>query len=227
MKNLHETLLSLQDKSYKEFHTKLMPGTDPDRIIGIRTPELRKFTKEFAKNNDIYAFMDDLPHFYYEENNMHGFLISSMKDIDECIERLDRFLPYVDNWATCDCISPVSFRKDHDKAYRAARRWISSSHTYTIRFGIGVLMKYFLDDYFQEEHLQIVSEIQSDEYYVNMMSAWYFATALAKQYDSAVVYLQNEKLPLWVHNKTIQKAVESYRITPEQKAYLKSLRRTS
>ena len=178
-----------------------------------------------VKSNNYLSFLDELPHKFFEENQLHAFIISEIKDYDECILYLNKFLPYVDNWATCDQMSPKVFKKNHSKLLDQIKVWIKSSKTYTIRFGIGMLMQYYLDDDFKLEYLEMVSNIKSDEYYVNMMIAWYFATALAKQYDSTIKIIEGKKLDVWTHNKTIQKAIESYRITFEQKDYLRSLKR--
>ena len=217
-------LFELQDLSYRDFQCKLMPTVDPDTVIGVRTPELRKLAKSFSKEPEAEAFLRTLPHRYYEENNLHGFLIETMKDYSQVIAALDAFLPYVDNWATCDLMSPKIFKKHLPELREQIQVWMASSHTYTIRFGIEMLMTFYLDEQFQTEYLDWVADVHSEEYYVNMMIAWYFATALAKQYDAALPYLQEHRLEPWTHNKAIQKAIESYRITDEQKAYLRSLK---
>lgn len=217
-------LFALQDLGYRDFHARLMPTVDKEKVIGIRTPNLRKFAKEFGKKPEAENFLGQLPHQYYEENNVHGFLISGMKDYDRCIEELYRFLPYVDNWATCDLMSPKIFKKHLPELLEHIKVWIASEHTYMVRFGIGMLMSFYLDEAFEPEYLQMAASVKSEEYYINMMIAWYFATALAKQYDAARIYLEEKRLEKWTHNKTIQKAVESYRITSEQKAYLKTLK---
>lgn len=220
---LEKELFKLQDKKYKDFQSKLVPNIDPNTIIGIRTPELRNLAKKLVKDNN-YSFLDDLPHKYYEENLIHFFIISMIKDFDECIRRTNEFLPYVDCWSVCDQASPKCFKKNHEILLPYIKRWIKSKKTYTIRFGIRMLMNEFLDEDFKPEYLELVSNIKSEEYYVNMMIAWYFATALAKQYEYTVSYIENKKLSTWTHNKTIQKAIESYRITLEQKEYLKKLK---
>ena len=222
--NTLEELFNLQDKKYGEFQVKLIPTVDPKSIIGVRTPELRKLVKEIIKSNDYESFLDNLPHKYFEENQLHAFIISEIKDYDSCISYINKFLPFVDNWATCDQMSPKIFKKNHDKLLGHIKLWIKSKDTYTIRFGIGMLMEHFLNEDFKDEYLSLVASIKSEEYYVNMMKAWYFATALAKQYDSAIVYLEKKELDVWTHNKTIQKAIESYRITDKQKEYLRSLK---
>lgn len=221
---IREELFSMQDLSYREFHSRLMPDVEKDTVIGIRVPVLRKYVKELAKDPEIGEFLEDLPHRYYEENNVHGFLIQQMKEYGQCMEELEKFLPYINNWATCDMTSPKVFKKHKEELLEAVRRWIVSDHVYTVRYGIGMLMQHYLDEDFREEYPQMVSEIQSEEYYVNMMIAWYFATALAKQYETILPYIEKQKLDVWTHNKTIQKACESYRITPEQKAYLRTLK---
>ena len=224
MQSITEQLFALQDIDYKQFHSKLMPTINPDVIIGVRTPELRKFAKQLAKSTDVELFLQELPHRYYEENNLHGFLIESIKEFDACIAALNQFLPYVDNWATCDMMSPKVMKTDLPELYEWVKVWIASGETYTVRFGVNMLMKYYLDETFLPEYPALVASIQSEEYYVKMVVAWYFATALAKQYDAVLPYIEEHRLDAWTHNKTIQKAVESYRILPEQKLYLKTLK---
>lgn len=224
IERIREDLFAMQDLSYRDFHSRLMPDVDKAAVIGVRVPELRKYVKELAKDPEIQEFLDDLPHQYYEENNVHGFLIQQMKEYEKCMEELEKFLPYINNWAICDMTSPKVFKKHKEELLEAVRRWIASNHIYTVRYGIGMLMQHYLDEDFREEYPQMVSEIQSEEYYVNMMIAWYFATALAKQYETILPYIEKQKLDVWTHNKTIQKACESYRITPEQKAYLRTLK---
>lgn len=224
IERIREDLFAMQDLSYRDFHSRLMPDVDKAAVIGVRVPELRKYVKELAKDPEIQEFLDDLPHQYYEENNVHGFLIQQMKEYEKCMEELEKFLPYINNWATCDMTSPKVFKKHKEELLEAVRRWIASDYVYTVRYGIGMLMQHYLDEDFREEYPQMVSEIQSEEYYVNMMIAWYFATALAKQYETILPYIEKQKLDVWTHNKTIQKACESYRITPEQKAYLRTLK---
>lgn len=221
---LREKLFALQDLKYREFNSKLMPTVDPETVIGVRTPDLRKLAKEFAKTPQAVEFMKCLPHEYYEENNVHGFIIETIKDYDEAIAQIEIFLPYIDNWATCDLISPKVFKKHLPELLEKIKEWTKSGETYTVRFGIEMLMSHYLDAEFKAEYLEIPASVKSDEYYVNMMIAWYFATALAKQYDAALPYIENARLDKWTHNKAIQKAVESYRITAEQKAYLKTLK---
>ena len=219
-----EELFKLQDIKYREVQIKTITNINPDTIIGVRTPDLRKLAKELYKSNNYKDFIEDLPHKYFEENQLHSFIIFETKDYNECINRLNKFLPYIDNWATCDQGVSSLFKKHTDELLKEIKVWIKSKETYTIRFGINSLMRYYLDDKFKPEYLEMVSKIRSDEYYVNMMIAWYFATALAKQYNSAIKYIENKKLDKWTHNKTIQKAIESYRITNEQKEYLRSLK---
>lgn len=216
--DIQSGLISLGEKEYKDFQAKLMPTIDKSKIIGIRIPVLRKYAKSFS---DYDAFLNDLPHKYYEENNLHAFLIEQEQDFDKCIEKLQLFLPYVDNWATCDSMKPKVLKKNCEKLFVYVKKWISSNKTYTVRYGINLLMSYYLDDKFDNEHLRIVADIRSKEYYVNMMRAWYFATALAKQYEKTLPIIENYVLDPWTHNKTIQKAIDSFRITREQKEYLK------
>lgn len=225
LNQIKSDLFGMQDVKYKEFHTKLIPTVDKDTIIGVRIPDLRKMAKELSKNEDIDIFLNILPHQYYEENNLHAFIIETEKNYDKCVEKINTFLPFVNNWATCDSMRPKVFSKNTDKLIAEIENWIKSKKAYTVRFGIECLMTYYLDKEFNEKYLQSVCDIQSEEYYINMMRAWYFATALAKQYDSTVKYIENKNLDTWTHNKTIQKAVESYRITKEQKTYLKTLKR--
>jgi 3-methyladenine DNA glycosylase AlkD len=219
--DIQEQLLSLQDTKYRDFHAKLMPNIDKNTIIGVRVPQIRAFAKQIKNNSG--EFLSKLPHKYYEENNLHAILVSQISDFDKCIEKINAFLPYVDNWATCDIMNPKSFKKNKEKLLRQIEKWLKSEHTYTVRFGIEMLMTHFLDEDFDERYLEMVSLVKSDEYYINMMIAWYFATALAKKWDFAVKFLEEKRLPKWVHNKTIQKAKESYRITQRQKEYLKTL----
>lgn len=221
---IRKVLFENQDNEYRAFHSRLMPGIDFESIIGVRTPVLRKISKEFSKNEDIEIFLNDLPHKYYEENNLHGFIISEFKDYEKTIKYLDDFLPFVDNWATCDLLSPKAFKKNKDLLKNDINRWLASDLTYTKRFAIEMIMSHFLDDDFDKDYLPIISSIRSDEYYINMMIAWFFATALAKQWASTVPFIENKCLDKWTHNKTIQKSVESYRITDEQKVYLRSLK---
>nr|WP_330368125.1 DNA alkylation repair protein [Butyrivibrio sp. MB2005] len=221
---IREELFKHQDIKYRDFQVKLIPGTNPDDMIGVRTPELRKLAKQYAKADGIDEFLDDLPHKYFDENQLQAFIISGMKDYDLCMEKLCQFLPYVDNWATCDQMSPKILKKHKEELLKKIDEWIVSDKTYTVRFAIGMLMEHFLDDDFDMKYPEMVAKVRTDEYYINMMIAWYFATALAKQYDSIIPFIENKKLDVWTHNKAIQKSIESYRITPEQKEYLKSLK---
>ena len=221
---VQKQLMAMQDLKYRDFQCKFMPTVASDTVIGVRTPELRKFAKEFSKKPDVDEFLKILPHKYYEENNLHGFLIETIKDYDRVITELDAFLPYVDNWATCDLMRPKIFQKHLEELLGKIKEWINDDHTYTIRFGIEMLMSFYLDEQFCPEFLELVSYVQSEEYYVNMMVAWYFATALAKQYDDTLPYIEQHRLSKWTHNKAIQKAVESYRISDGQKTYLRTLK---
>ena len=226
MKQITERLFELKDEDYAVFQKKLIPDTKYE-MIGVRTPDLRKLAKELSGTQQAEEFLKELPHRYFDENQLHAFIISLTKDFDRCIEQVNTFLPYVDNWATCDQLSPKVFAKNLPKLVVQIDGWITSDRTYTVRFGIGMLMQHYLDADFKPQYMEQVASVRSDEYYIRMMVAWYFATALAKQYDSAVKYLEQRKLDTWTNNKTIQKAVESYRITAETKEYLKSLRLSS
>lgn len=221
---IQKDLFSKQDTVYRDFQAKLIPTLKSSIIIGVRTPELRKMAKQLAKQEDIGTFLDALPHTYFEENQLHAFIIAGRKDFVQCMTELAHFLPFVDNWATCDQLSPKVFKKHRKELLPYIDEWLVSDQTYTVRFGIGMLMTHFLDEDFDLCYLNAVSKIRSEEYYINMMIAWYFATALAKQYEAALPFLEKAQLAPWTHNKTIQKAVESLRITPEQKAYLKTLK---
>ena len=221
---IQRQLFELQDLKYRDFNSSLIPTVDKETVIGVRTPQLRKLAKELSKDPDIGVFLRTLPHKYYEENNLHGLIIEGMKDYDKCIAEMELFLPYIDNWATCDIISPKVFKKHLPELLDEIKVWIGSDHTYTIRFGIEMLMSFYLDEQFKPEYPEMVACVKSEEYYVNMMIAWYFATALAKQYDAVLPLIEEKRLEKWTHNKAIQKSVESYRITPEQKAYLKTLK---
>jgi 3-methyladenine DNA glycosylase AlkD len=217
-------LFELQDLKYRELQLRTIPSVDPEAIIGVRTPELRKYAKELAKREDIDIFLSELPHQYFDEDQLHAFILSEMKDVERCMEGVERFLPYVNNWATCDQMSPKVFKKHRKELLVHIREWIRSDRTYTIRFGVGMLMEHFLNEDYDVKYPKMVAKLRSEEYYVNMMIAWYFATALAKQYDTILPFIEKQSLDTWTHNKAIQKAVESYRITPEQKAYLKTLK---
>ena len=227
IKKIKNELLSMQDKTYKDFHSKLMPTINPDSIIGVRVPVLRDYAKKLFKENSIESlnsFLKNLPHEFYEENNIHAFLIEKINNFDECIFYLEEFLPYIDNWATCDMLNPKIFKTNCEKLLEKIYQWINSDSVYTVRFGIGMLMRFFLDEKFETKYLDLVSSINSEEYYINMMRAWFFATALAKQYDKTLPYIKNYSLDKWTHNKTIQKANESFRITKDQKEELKKFR---
>ena len=216
-------LFALQDKTYAGFQSKLIPTIPRETIIGVRTPELRKMAKQVSKTPAAQEFMQTLPHRYFDENQLHAFILSEEKDFDACIAELERFLPYVDNWATCDQLSPKCFKKHTQELTPYIRRWMASRHTDTTRFGMGMLMRYYLDEAFKPEYLEWVAVVQSEEYYIRMMQAWLFATALAKQWDAAFLYIGQHRLHPWTCNKAIQKAVESYRITDEQKRILRAL----
>ena len=224
MNEIYDRLLDMQEITYGDFSAKLLPTVPRERIIGVRRPALRKYAKELAKSERAAQFMCELPHKYLEEDHLHSFLIAQIKDADACYAALDTFLPYVDNWSVCDSLRPRALTRDKQRLLSYINTYLQSEHAYTVRFGIELLMLYFLDEDFDPAHLACVAAVQSGEYYVNMMIAWYFATALAKQWEAALPYLEQRRLPDWVHNKTIQKAIESYRITPAQKAYLRTLR---
>ena len=221
---IHERLLSLADAEYKAFMTKLLPTVDSQSVIGVRLPLLRALAKELCKSGEANAFMDSLPHRLYEENMLHALLICDIREYSECVGRIDEFLPFVDNWGTCDSMRPKCFVKNRDRLISDIERWISSEHVYTKRFGLEMLMTHYLDGDFECEMLDMAASVKGEDYYLQMMVAWYFATALAKQYDSAVPYIEQQRLSPWVHAKTIQKALESARIPQEKKEYLRSLR---
>ena len=223
--NIKEELFALQDIPYGDFQAKLTPGIPRELFIGVRVPEARKLAKRLIKEAETFEFMRNLPHKYYDENILHALLISEIKDYDECIAAVDKFLPYVDNWAVCDIMSPKIFKKNKTALLEKIEEWSVSGKTYTCRFGIEMLMTHFLDDDFEPEYPEIPVSINNEEYYVRMMIAWFFATALAKQWDTTIKYIENHRLSTWTHNKTIQKARESKRIAPRQKEYLKSLKR--
>lgn len=223
--SFRDELFALQDTEYADFQAKLTPGIPRDLFIGVRVPLVRTLAKKLFKEQETREFLKELPHKYYDENMLHGLLLSEMKDYDACVEAVDEFLPYVDNWAVCDIMSPKIFKKNKFALLEKIREWSASEKTYTCRFGIEMLMSYFLDEDFKPEYLDIPAMVHSEEYYVQMMVAWFYATALAKQWDATVKYIEDNRLDTWTHNKTIQKARESYRITPEQKEYLLSLKR--
>ena len=219
-----EKLFALQDKEYQAFQSKLMPTVLPETVIGVRTPLLRQLAKELAGTPQAESFLQSLPHKYYEENNLHAFLVEKIRDYDTALTETERFLPYIDNWATCDCFCPKVFAKHREELLVSIRRWLDSDKIYTVRYAMGMLMRYYLDEEFRLEYLVWVAGVHSEEYYLNMMRAWYFATALAKQPDATMPWLTERRLDVWTHNKTIQKAVESFRISPEMKQQLRELR---
>ena len=221
---IRNELFKMQDIVYRDFNSKLIPTVDKSLFIGVRTPELRKYAKQLAKREDIEEFLHSLPHKYFDENQLHAFIVSEIKDFKSCVDKVNEFLPYVDNWATCDQLSPKVFKKYHKELITYIKEWLESDKVYTVRFGIGMLMEHFLDEDFDIIYTETVSNIRSDEYYVNMMIAWYFATALVKRYESVLPFIENRRLDIWTHNKAIQKAVESYRISTERKTYLKELK---
>ncbi len=221
---IKQELLKRQDVAYRDFQSKLIPNVSKDFFVGVRTPELRKFAKELLKRDDVGEFLQEKPHQYFDENQLHAFILSGMKDYDLCMKELKEFLPYVDNWATCDQMSPKIFKKHKEELLKEIKGWLKSKETYTVRFAVGMLMEHFLDEDFKVEYPEMVSKIRSDEYYVNMMIAWYFATALAKQYEAVLPFIEEKQLAEWTHNKAIQKSIESNRIAPEQKEYLRSLK---
>ena len=224
MQELKNVLFSMKDEKYKDFQSKLMPTVPKEKIIGIRTPLLRKFAKDFSKIPEAKIFLENLPHEFYEENNLHAFLLEYITDFEECANAVTKFLPFVDNWATCDSMSPKIFCKNKEKLLVYIEKWLSSKDIYSVRFGIKMLMEHFLGEDFSLEYPKHVAKIESEEYYIKMMQAWYFATALAKQYESVLPFIETRKLEKWTHNKAIQKATESYRITEEKKEYLKTLK---
>ena len=224
MDTITAELFRLQDTGYAAMQVRIIPTVSADRIIGVRTPALRALAKELARDPGAASFLSSLPHRYFDENQLHAFVISLEKDFDTCVAQVEAFLPYIDNWATCDQLSPKAFKKSPEKLLPYIRKWIRSDRVYTVRFAIGMLMQHFLDKRFDPACVEWVAAVRSEEYYINMMIAWYFATALAKQYDAVLPYLEERKLAIWTHNKAIQKSLESYRITPEQKVYLRTLK---
>lgn len=224
MESIVKSLFELQDKGYRDFHLKLMPGVEPERVIGVRTPQLRRLAGEIAGTPQAAEFLGKLPHYYYEENNLHGLLICRIKDFNACLGAVNAFLPFVDNWATCDMLSPKALIKQPERLLEEIDIWLKSEKTYTVRFGISRLMAHFLDERFSGSYPAAVAAVNSDEYYINMMRAWYFATALAKQYDAVLPYFTERRLDRWTHNKAIQKANESFRVSPEHKSELKALK---
>ena len=222
--DLYRKLYDLQDLKYRDMQIKIIPTVEPESVIGVRTPELKSIAKDILKDGNYKGFLEELPHKYFEENQLHAFIISGIKDLGECMEELEKFLPHVDNWATCDQMSPKIFRKHKYVLFSHIKEWVNSEKTYAVRFGVGMLMEHFLDDDFDPLYPELVAKLRSEEYYVNMMIAWYFATALAKQYESILPFIEEKRLDDWTHNKAIQKSQESRRITEEQKLYLKSLK---
>lgn len=222
---IQSRLFELQDKAYAEFQSRLTPNIPRELFIGVRVPEARSLAKKYMKEDESEIFLNSLPHHYYDENILHALLISEIKDYENCAEKIEIFLPYVDNWAVCDIISPKVFKKHKPELLERIKVWVLSEHSYTCRFGLEMLMSHFLDESFKPEYLEIPAAVESEEYYVRMMIAWFFATALAKQWGDSIVYLENNRLDVWSHNKTVQKACESYRIKDEQKLYLKKLKR--
>lgn len=224
MTGLQKKLFSMCDEKFGDFQSKLLPNIERECVIGVRTPVLKAFAKEYFKSGEYREFLNELPHKYFEENNLHAFLIEQIKDFESAVAEINKFLPYVDNWATCDQMSPKALKKNLPELEKLCFSWIGSPYTYAVRYGINTLMRYFLTDSFDEKYPKAISEIHSDEYYINMMIAWYFATALSKQKEVILPYFENKRLPKWVHNKAIRKAVESYRIDEETKAYLRTLK---
>jgi len=223
---IERALFALQDEKYRDFQAKLLPTVDPERIIGVRTPALRDYAGEIAKRPEVGDFLAALPHPYFDENQLHAFVISLERDYGRCVAEVNAFLPFVDNWATCDQLSPKVFKKHKPALLGEVRRWMATEEPYTVRFGIGMLMEHFLDADFDPAYPAWVAALRSGEYYVNMMIAWYFATALAKQYEAVLPYIEGQKLDAWAHNKAIQKAIESYRVPQERKDYLRTLKRS-
>ena len=221
---VYERLIGCADEKYKEFQSKLVPNIPGETILGVRTPDMRRIAKEINGTAEAGKFLAELPHKYYEENLVHFFVIAMIKDFDECVAAVERFLPYVDCWPVCDQSSPKIFTKNHDRLLPRIKAWIASEHVYTSRFGIRMLMNEFLGADFRPEYLAWVAAVKGEDYYIKMMVAWYFATALAKQYDESVVYIEERRLEPWTHNKAIQKAIESFRVSEEHKAYLRTLR---
>lgn len=226
MEEIVDLLFSKQDIKYRDFQAPLFPNISKEKMIGVRTPEIKKLAKELYGSELANKFIETLPHQYFDENQLHAFLISLIKDYQTCLNEVNRFLPYTDNWGTCDQLNPKVFNKHKDELIKEIKKWLKSKKTYTVRFAIRMLMSLYLDEDFRKDYLDMVASIESEEYYINMMIAWYFATALAKQWESAIKYIEDNRLSTWIHNKTIQKAVESYRISDEQKTFLKSLKIT-
>lgn len=225
MIDIRKELFELADEKYADFQARLTPTVDRELFIGVRVPAVRKFAKEIYKSYRYADFLKELPHKYYDENMLHGLILSEFKDYDACVSEVEKFLPYVDNWAVCDIMSPKCFKKNKDRLINKIIEWSKSDKVYTSRFGIEMLMSHYLDEDFREEYLEIPAYVKLEDYYAKMMVAWFFATALAKQWDATITYIENESLEAWTHNKTIQKARESYRLTDKQKDYLKTLKK--
>ena len=227
MHSVVSDLFSMQDLNYKAFQEKLIPTVNRDQVIGVRTPDVRSYAKKLSHTKQAYAYLSDLPHRYYEENNLHCMLLNTISDYETCICAINDFLPYIDNWATCDILRPKCFRENKQLLRTEIDRWLHSEHIYTVRFAIEMLLVHYLDKEFQPEDLRSVSSVYSEEYYIRMIIAWYFASALVTQYGHTIIYLETNQLPIWTHNKAIQKAIESRRITSSQKTYLRTLKRKS
>ncbi len=221
--DIRASIFALADEKFRDFNAKLIPNIDKSRVIGVKTPELRSLAKELIKSGDADGFLRRLPHEYFEENQLHAFILSEMRDFDTALFEVERFLPHIDNWATCDQLIVKAFAKEPERLSAKTDEWLASSHTYTVRFAVGLLMRYFLDERFEEKYLDRVAAIKRDEYYINMMLAWYFATAAAKQYEAVYPYFSERRLPTWVHNKAIGKSCESFRVTDAHKSELRKL----
>lgn len=224
IEEIRQTLLGYADENFAAFSQKLIPTLKREYFIGIRTPQLKAIAKEYAKRDNIDEFLNDLPHKYHEENNLHAFILSGIKNVDEAVDKIEKFLPYINNWSTCDQLRVKCFSKRGEELRGVFYRWVESDKVYTIRFGVGMLMSCCLGDKFVNKDVEKLLQITEDEYYVKMMIAWYLATALAKNYDEVLPYIQEKSFSPWIHNKAIQKSLESFRITDEQKIYLKSLK---
>ena len=237
---IQRKLFVLQDLRFRDFQRCLIPTIEPEKIIGVRTPQLKVLAREISNAQDLRKnsendkdkfiiesryFTSLLPHFYFEENQLHAFIINRYTNFNIALSLTDIFLPHIDNWATCDQLRPKCFNTNLPDLYIKCNKWINSKRTFSVRFAIGMLMNYFLDDNFTIQSAELIASIKTEEYYVNMMIAWYFATALAKQWDAAISFLAEDKLSVWVHNKTIQKAIESFRVTDEHKNFLRTLKR--
>lgn len=224
MTDIQKRLFSLADEKYKKFNSSLIPNVEEKFFIGVRTPDLRALAKELIKNGQADEFINELPHEYYEENNLHGFIINEEKNFDRAMELTEKFLPFVDNWGTCDSLIPKAFKREPERTLPYIKKWLKSDKIYTVRFAVGLLMRFFQDDLYERKYSDAVTGVKCGEYYIDMMVAWYFATLLAKQYESAITYLEEKRLSPFVHNKTISKACESFRIDEEKKRYIKSLK---